>query len=324
VLFALAGLLAVSIVGAAAIGSVRVDFARAFDFARQDNPDFVILFRTRLPRVLLGAAVGGGLAVAGAALQALLRNSLASPDVVGVSGGASVGAVMAIAAGAEQSGWLTVPLAAFAGSILTIALLVQLSTVHGRMNPYSLLLIGVVVNTIAAALILIVSSLVDALRAQGVLFWLSGSLAQRRYAVVAAVFAYMAAGTLALWAQARSLNVLALGEDAASQLGVDVRRVRRWTFLSSGLLVGAAVSVSGIIGFIGLIVPHCLRLAFGSDQRLLLPASFLAGATFLVWADTAARWILAPAELPVGAITALAGGPFFIVLLRQRQGATLA
>jgi iron complex transport system permease protein len=324
VLFTLAGLLAVSILGAAAIGSVRVDLGRAFDFAQRDNPDFVILFRTRLPRVLLGAAVGGGLAVAGAALQALLRNSLASPDVVGVSGGASAGAVIAIAAGAEQSGWSIVPLAAFAGSILTIALLVRLSTVHGRMNPYSLLLIGVVVNTIAAALILIVSSMVDALRAQGVLFWLSGSLAQRRYAVVATVFAYMAVGTLALWAQARSLNVLALGEDAASQLGVDVPRVRRWTFLSSGLLVGAAVSVSGIIGFIGLIVPHCLRLAFGSDQRLLLPASFLGGATFLVWADTAARWIIAPAELPVGAITALAGGPFFIVLLRQRQGATLA
>jgi len=152
-----------------------------------------------------------------------------------------------------------------------------------------------------------------------VLVWLTGSLGQRPYSLVLLVAVFTTVPTLALWTQARSLNLLALGEETAAQLGTDVGRVRRVTFLASALVVGAAVSVSGVIGFVGLIVPHCLRLALGSDQRLLVPASFLGGGIFLVWADTVARTLAAPTEIPVGVLTALCGGPFFIFLLR-RQG----
>jgi iron complex transport system permease protein len=319
VLCALAVVLALSLIGAAAVGSVRIDFASALDFSHPESADFVILFRSRLPRVLLGAVVGGGLAAAGAALQALLRNPLASPDVIGVSGGASIGAVGVLALGIGGPGWVLVPGAAFLTSLATLALIVRLSTVNGRLNPYSLLLVGVIANTIAAAGIMLVTTLVDSLRAQGVLVWLSGSLAQRPYPLVALVAGLTVAPAIVLWTQGRSLNLLALGEEAAAQLGTDVERVRRVSFLSSALVVGASVSVSGVIGFVGLIVPHCLRVAFGSDERLLIPASFLGGAVFLVWADAAARALVAPTEIPVGALTALCGGPFFVFLLRRQE-----
>ncbi len=319
VLILLSAGLAGTLVAAAAVGSVRIDWMRAFDFSRVDNPDFTILFRTRLPRVFLGAAVGGGLAAAGVALQALLRNSLASPDVIGVSGGASVGAIAVLALGADR--WITLPGAAFLGSLGAIALIVRLSTVHGRLHPYSLLLVGVIVNTIAAALVMLVSSLVESAQAQGALFWLSGSLSQRDVALVFAVFGIVLAATGLLWAQGRSLNLLALGEETAAQLGTDVSAVRWKTFLASALLVGTAVSVSGIIGFVGLIVPHGLRLILGSDHRLLVPASFFGGAMFLIWADMVARVAVAPTEIPVGVVTALCGGPFFLFLLRQQERA---
>ena len=318
-LLLLAGGLAASVVVAATIGAVPIDLARAFDFAHPNSPDFVILFRTRLPRVLLGAAVGGGLGAAGAALQALLRNPLASPDVIGVSGGASIGAIAVLALGVGGPAWIAVPGAAFAASLATLGLIVRLSTLHGRLNPYSLLLVGVIVNTVAAALIMLMAALVDSLRAQGVMVWLSGSLAQRPYALVALVTVLTIVPAIVLWTEARSLNLLALGEETATQLGTDVGRVRRTSFVASALLVGAAVSVSGVIGFVGLIVPHCLRLALGSDQRLLVPASFLGGGIFVVWADTAARTLAAPTEIPVGVLTALCGGPFFIFLLRRQE-----
>jgi len=160
---------------------------------------------------------------------------------------------------------------------------------------------------------------VDSLRAQGVLIWLSGSLAQRPYSLVALVSVLSIGPAIVLWTQGRSLNLLALGEETATQLGTDVGRVRRVSFLAAALLVGAAVSVSGVIGFVGLIVPHLLRLAFGSDQRLLVPAAFLGGAVFLVWTDAAARVLIAPTEIPVGVLTALCGGPFFIFLLRRQE-----
>ena len=319
VLVGLAGLAVASLIGGALVGSVPVDLARAFDFAAPDNPDHVILFKSRLPRVLLGAVVGGGLAASGAALQALLRNPLASPDIIGISGGASVGAILVLALGIPGPAWLLVPGAAFLASIATLALIVRLSTLRGRLNPYSLLLVGVIANTIAAALIMLVTSLVDSLRAQGVMVWLSGSLAQRPYSLVAVVALLSIGPAIVLWTQARSLNLLALGEETATQLGADVTRVRRTSFLASALLVGAAVSVSGVIGFVGLIVPHCLRLAVGSDQRLLIPASFLGGGVFLVWCDAAARTLVAPTEIPVGVLTALCGGPFFIFLLRRQE-----
>ena len=317
VLLVLTGLLAASVLGAALLGGVAVDLSRAF--LDPESPDFVILFRARLPRVLLAAAVGSGLAASGAALQALLRNSLASPDVIGVSGGASVGAVIAIGLGAT---WVLVPAAAFAGALLAMMLIVRLATVRGRLNPYSLLLVGVILNTVAAALFLLLATLVAPAETVGMIGWLSGSLSLRHFGWIGLVTAVMTAGTALLWVQSRHLNLLSLGEEAAAQLGVDVQRLRTATFLAAAMLVGAAVSVSGIIGFVGLIVPHILRLLVGPDHRLLVPASFLGGADFLVWADVVSRVLLAPTEIPVGVVTALCGGPFFIFLLRRAQERT--
>jgi iron complex transport system permease protein len=187
----------------------------------------------------------------------------------------------------------------------------------GRTTPHALLLTGVVVNALAASLIMLVNAIASYRQAQGVLFWMMGALSTQSYGLVAVAGSYAAIGMAVLLRYTPALNLLAAGEESAASLGVEVERVRRAVFVASALLVGAAVSVSGMISFVGLIVPHVLRLLIGPDQRLLVPASFLGGATFLVVADTLARTVLGPAELPVGVVTALAGGPFFLVLLRR-------
>ena len=305
---------------AALLGPVQVILRRAFDASALENIDRTILLHTRMPRILLGLVVGGGLAAAGAALQALLRNPLAEPHILGVSGGAALGSVVTIIlAGRGPLSAMAQPFGAFLGALLATAVIYRLALIHGRLQPYTLLLAGVVYNAIAGALILFVNSLADAYQAQGIIFWLMGNLATQSYAVVGVIAAYTAAGLLLLGTQARRLNLLSLGDDDAWHLGVDVERTRRITFVAASFLVGAVVSVSGMIGFVGLIVPHAMRLLIGSDNRLLLPASFLAGGIFLVWADTLARTLLGPTELPVGVITAMCGGPFFIYLLRRQR-----
>ncbi|TMA45511.1 MAG: iron ABC transporter permease, partial [Deltaproteobacteria bacterium] len=187
----------------------------------------------------------------------------------------------------------------------------------GRTTPHAILLVGVVFNALAAAALMLVNTLSSYLQAQGVLFWIMGSLSTQSYTLVAAAAAYAVAGLAWLLRHALDLNLLAAGEEGALQLGVDVERARRAVFVAASLLVGAAVSMSGMIGFVGLIVPHLLRLLLGPDHRLLLPASFLGGGAFLIWADTLARTMLGPAELPVGVVTALTGGPFFLYLLHR-------
>lgn len=315
----LLAILLASVTLAALIGSVHVDLARALQSGIRDNTDRVILFETRLPRVLLAAIVGGALATAGVALQGLMRNPLAEPHLIGVSGGAALGAVVAVILGGRslftQIGLM--PVGAIAGALLSTAVIYQVALVHGRLQPYVLLLAGVVYNAFAGALILCVNALADFYQAQGILYWLMGNLATQSYRLVGAIGIYSAVGAGWLLLQTRQLNVLSLGEEGALQLGVDVHRVRRATFLGASLLVGAVVSVSGMIGFVGLIVPHMMRLILGADHRLLLPASLLAGATFLVWADTIARTALGVVEIPVGVVTALCGGPFFVYLLKR-------
>ena len=315
----LTALLLASIVLACLIGSVHIDLARALQSSLADNTDRVILFHTRLPRVLLAAVVGGALATAGVALQGLLRNPLAEPHLIGVSGGAALGAVVAVIVGGRTAftEGAVLPLAAAAGALLSMGVIYRLALVHGRLQPYILLLAGVIYNAFAGALIMCVNAIADFYQAQGILYWLMGNLATQSYQLVAVVAAYSALGAGWLLLQARQLNVLSLGDEGALQLGVDVHRVRRATFLAASFLVGAVVSVSGMIGFVGLIVPHVMRLILGADHRLLLPASLLAGATFLVWADTVARTALGVVEIPVGVVTALCGGPFFVYLLKR-------
>ena len=308
--------LLVTIVAATLLGPVHVSLARALGPGGAGTPDFAILLRTRLPRVLLAAVVGGSLATAGAALQGLLGNPLACPHLLGISAGAAFGGVLALLAGADTLSPV-VPMAAFLGALAAIAIVSVGARAGGRTTPHAILLVGVVLNAVAAAALMLVNALASYLQAQGVLFWIMGSLSTQSYSLVGASAAYSAAGLGWLVRHAQDLNLMAAGEEGALQLGVDVERARRMVFLASSLLVGAAVSVSGMIGFVGLIVPHLLRLVLGPDHRLLLPASFLGGAAFLVWADALARTVFGPAELPVGVVTALGGGPFFIYLLRR-------
>ena len=321
-------LLIISIIGCSFLGPVAVDFSRAFANLFSPDANAEILFRTRLPRVLLGIAIGGGMAACGVVLQALLRNPLACPQMLGVSGGASLGGILGLiffphwllpVAGGLLGEISWVPLAAFLGALLSMVLIYRFSLFHGRLHPYHLLLSGVIFNSFIAAVIMFLNSIVDFYQAQGLLFWLMGSLSTRAYLTVAFIWAYIIFGFLWLWAKGLSLNLITLGEEAAMQLGVETGALQRQVFVASSLMIGAMVSVSGMIGFIGLMVPHAMRLIVGGDHRLLLPASFLAGGIFLCWADTLARVLLAPAELPVGIITAFFGGPFFLFLL-YREG----
>jgi iron complex transport system permease protein len=312
----LAGVLLASIVAAALIGPVAASPWRALAPGGALSPDYVILFRTRLPRVLLAAVVGGALATSGAALQAVLRNPLACPHLLGISAGAAVAGALALVAGVSSMS-PAVPLAAFAGALAALGVVFLGGRAGGRTTPYAILLVGVVLNAIAAAALMLINALASYTQAHGVLFWIMGTLSTQSYTLVAAAAVYGVAGLGWLVRHAQDLNLLAAGEEGALQLGVEVERARRAVFVAASLLVGAAVSVSGMIGFVGLIVPHLLRLLLGTDHRLLLPASFLGGAAFLVWADTLARTVVAPTELPVGVVTALGGGPFFVYLLRR-------
>ena len=309
--------LVVSLAAATLIGPVRASLLTALGPGGDSTPDFVILFRTRLPRVLLGAVVGGALACSGASLQAMLGNPLADPHLLGVSAGAAVAGAIALMAGADPVSPV-VPLAAFLGALGTVAAVFVVARAAGRTSPYAILLVGVVCNALGAAAIMLVNAIASYTQAQGILFWIMGSLSAQSYGLVVVAGLYALAGAGVLVRHAHHLNLLAAGEEDALALGVEVETVRRSVFLASSLLVGAAVAVSGMISFVGLIVPHVLRLILGPDLRLLLPASFLGGAVLLVWADTLARTAFAPSELPVGVVTALLGGPFFLMLLRRR------
>lgn len=315
--------LAACLVAGASLGAGRVTLLDAFA-GRLGPTESAILFEVRVPRVLLAAVLGGALTVAGIVFQALLRNPLADPYVLGVSGGASVGAVVALILGfgaaGSRLGYLAVPALAFAGALGALLLIERLATVEGRLNVYTILLTGAVFNAFSAALIFFLQSVASFEELHAIVFQLMGQVPGFGYSEISALAATTGLGALALFAMARDFNALSLGEEAAAQLGVDVERVKRRTFVLGSLLTALAVSVAGLIGFVGLVVPHLLRLVLGPDHRLLLPAGLLGGAAFLVIADLAARTLAAPTEIPVGVVTALIGGPFFLYLLRRRRG----
>jgi iron complex transport system permease protein len=279
-----------------------------------------IVIDFRLARVLLAACVGAALATAGASYQAVLRNPLADPFILGVSGGAALGAVVFIAV-APSSGLgdsIARPAAAFLGAVVTLIVLFGLARVQGRTETTALLLTGVVLNALDSAIIQFFVSAGDPARFQGTLSYLMGAMNAPSWHVLAIVAVLTLAGIAVLLLHAHTLNLLALGDAEAAQLGVAVDRATWSVVLAASLVTAAAVAFAGIIGFVGLIVPHVMRVLFGSDHRFLLPASALGGATTLMLADAAARTFIAPAELPVGVVTALIGGPFFLVLLVKR------
>lgn len=287
-----------------------------------DAIDRAILFDVRLPRVLLAAVLGAALAVAGIAFQAMLRNPLADPYVLGVSGGASIGGVLALWAGlggAGIAGRLGVPLCAFVGALAALALIEWIATVDGRLGVFTVLLTGAIFNAFSAAAIYLIQSLASLEQLHAIVFYLMGRLPSFDLSTVALLAAATLGVSLWLLSLARDFNALSLGEEGAQQLGVDVERLKRRALVLGSLLTALAVSTAGMIGFVGLVVPHVLRLLLGPDHRLLIPAAFLAGGGFLVLADLSARMLLAPDELPVGVVTALLGGPFFLWLLRTRR-----
>jgi iron complex transport system permease protein len=277
-----------------------------------------IVLDLRLPRATLAVVAGGALAVAGAVFQALLRNPLAEPYVLGVSNGAALGAVALIALGIGGGAPWLVPIGALLGAVLAIALVFRIALRVGRaLDARVLLLAGVVVGAFLNAIILLLLTYADVESFRSAIFWMMGSLAAADWHSTLIVSLYLLPATLILILLARPLNLMALGEDTALYLGTRVERVKTVAYLVASLLVAGTVAVCGVIGFIGLIIPHALRLLWGNDHRFLLPGSFLAGGSFLLLADTTARTIAAPAELPVGVITALVGVPIFVVLLTR-------
>jgi len=314
----------VACVLAPVVGSTRISLARAFDrsipFA--DNVDAQIFFIARLPRVLAGALVGASLATAGVVFQALLRNPLATPFTLGVSAGASLGAmlVMILGIGVTAGPVSAVPLASFAGAAVATLIVYVLATPYRRaMSTAVLLLAGVTLNSFFSAIIMFVQYVADFAEAYRAARWLMGDLDVGSFdPVIAAVpLVVISFGMFALLPSA--LNVLSLGPDAAATRGVDVARTQRLAFFSAALATSAAVSLAGPIGFIGIVVPHLVRLLVGVDHRIVLPASALFGATFLVVCDLGARTLLAPVEIPVGIVTAMIGGPFFLWLLVRKS-----
>jgi ABC-type Fe3+-siderophore transport system permease subunit len=273
-----------------------------------------IIADIRLPRVLMAIVVGAALAVAGSAYQALLRNPLADPGILGISSGAALGAISATIF--AESLPISRPVAAFAGAVITIAVVYALGQGRGGGGTERLILAGVIINALLSSIVIFLVTSASGARQRNVLSWLIGDLSgESRLLLPVAVFVLI--GIAAVYLNARSLNLMMIGEQDALTLGVEARRVKIAVYLAASLLTGAAVAVSGAIGFVGLIIPHAVRLVSGSDNRLVVPASALVGGVFLMLADTIARTAVAPRELNIGVITSLVGAPVFVYLLRR-------
>jgi iron complex transport system permease protein len=340
-LLALAAALVLSVTAAVAIGPVQIElltvwrilghhalpFGPIADIADVPLAQQSIIWLIRMPRVLLAALIGSALAVTGVAMQAMVRNPIAEPYLLGVSSGASVGAVLVILMGwFSHWGQNALSFAAFLGGLITFALVFVLSQKGGRITPLRLVLVGIAVSQVCGAITSFVTF--RARNQEGIqsaLFWLAGSVAGARWEHLRLPALALLIGTGILLLQARAMNALVAGEETAVTLGVNTNTFRALLMTVSALLVGTMVAVAGSIGFVGLIMPHMIRIVFGSDHRRVLPLAALCGAIFLIWVDVGARMLAAPQELPVGVITSAIGGPFFLWMLsfrsRQLEGA---
>jgi iron complex transport system permease protein len=305
----LIGLLVVAVLIATLLGSENLSFLNLSDQQR------TILFDIRIPRILLAVSIGGSLAVAGAALQSLLRNPLAEPYLLGVSNGAALGTMIAFVFLSQTE--FARPVFAILGAGFATFVVWQIAKSRAGMNTERLVLAGVIVTTLLSSILILLTSLLDATRLRSFTFWLLGDLSQASPTAFYLVSATAILGTFVLISQAKALNLMMLGERDAADFGVEVKKTRLIVFVTASVLVGISVASGGSVGFVGLVVPHIIRLIFGSDNRIVIPASCLFGATFVVLADTISRTAISPRELPVGAITALIGCPLFIYLLRK-------
>lgn len=299
------------------IGSVDMSFSEVVSILLNQNADkttYQIIYEIRLPRIILAAAVGGGLSIAGAVFQALLMNPLAEPYILGISSGGTFGAVLSILLGLSL---FFTQLFAFVGALAVVFLVFKLGKKFGELEPNILLLSGVMIGAFFSALILLMMTLLgDSLRTA--VFWLIGNISFAKMEIVIYILVITILVSTVLSVNAHKYNILSLGSVTAKHLGINTSLIKNISYILASLMVGAIVSVSGIIGFVGLLVPHVCRFIFGVDNRMVVPASFFIGATYLIWADTMARTLISPSELPVGAITAIIGAPIFIYLLRKR------
>lgn len=316
----LTGLLVLTVLFSTMVGTARITWGQLWDLllgnGSPTDPARLVIFRIRLPRVMLAGLVGFSLSLGGVVFQALLRNPLADPFILGVSSGSAFGAVLGIMLGLGFT--FGIPVLAFGGAVLTMYLVLVLGKKKIGMESSTIILAGVIINAFFTAIIMFFIATAANDRLHTMLFWLYGDLSQSRFAESAIAAPAVIAGFLILYCFARHLNVMTAGEEAALHLGVNVGRAKLICFLVVSLVIGLVVAFSGLIGFVGLVIPHLCRMIFGSDHRLLMPASALSGAIFLIAADTLARTVISPSELPVGVITAFLGAPFFIYLLRKR------
>jgi iron complex transport system permease protein len=309
------------------IGSARIDPLHSLRIlflslmgmkGAESETEKAIILSVRFPRTLLAGLVGAGLSVSGAVFQALLRNPLADPYILGVSSGAAVGAILAMMTGLSAFSF-GIPLASSLGALLTIIAVFYFGRQEGKLHPNTLLLAGVIISSFLSALIMFFISISQREELRSIVFWLMGDFSLSSYEALWITLPYILLGFFLLYLHSRQLNLILLGEENALQLGVNVERLKWISYFLASLTAAASVSMCGLIGFVGLIVPHSVRLLFGPDHRLLLPCSALLGASFLIASDTIARTLLGPVELPVGVVTAAFGGPFFIYLLRTRK-----
>lgn len=313
----MAVVLALSVFTALAIGTIELSVGETWNalLGRGDAADVLVVRDIRLVRALLAALLGAGLGMSGVALQGVLRNPLAEPYLLGVSGGAAVGSVIAYV---SRVPFALIPIAAFAGAVVAVAITLFVAhATRGRGDPRVLVMAGVVVGAFANAAIMILMANADAATVRSALWWMMGSVADATWTQIAWLSVYLGVGGVLLLASARSLDALSLGEDAAAGLGLDVARTARRVYVSASLLAAATVAAAGLVGFVGLVVPHIARRFGAPAHRVLLPASALTGAALVVLADLIARVALPPAELPLGAVTALIGVPFFLITLRR-------
>jgi iron complex transport system permease protein len=285
----------------------------------EGTPEHTILLKLRLPRILLGCAIGGALSLAGLILQCMFQNPLVEPYTLGISGGASLGVCLNIILGLYKIHLLSLPISGFIGAGAVIFLLYLLATRKGFMNIYILLLTGVMISFIASSFFVLILSLTEAEKAHSIMFWIMGSLDEPYSLLVGTATTISIIGLLVSYLFSIELNALSLGEEEALHLGIDVGRTRKLLFILASILTGCSVAICGVIGFVGLVIPHFMRMILGYDHRALLFASYLGGGIFLVLCDTFARVVIAPVELPVGVITGICGGGIFVYALYKRR-----